>query len=156
MQPDNAENKKTSLTLKQIAHGSPAYEEAVALRYRILRAPLGLVFTVEQLAAENHDTHLAAYSENRLVGSLTLTRIDATMVQMRQVAVDSDVQGTGIGRDLVRFAEIIAREQGFQTMMLHARESVLPFYLKLGYETYGEPFTEVTIPHRAMRKMLPK
>jgi len=39
-------------------------------------------------------------------------------------------------------------------MVLHAREAAIPFYLRLGYELEGEPFTEVGIPHRRMVKLL--
>ena len=39
-------------------------------------------------------------------------------------------------------------------MVLHARQTAVPFYERLGYETYGEPFVEVTIPHIAMRMAL--
>ena len=137
-----------------IAHNSPEYQDMVALRYRVLRKPLGLIYTPEQLAAEASDTLHAAFLNNVLVGSLILTRQSEDVVQMRQVAVDSASQGQGIGRALVAFAEQTARGQGGKTLVLHAREAVLPFYLKLGYEACGEPFEEVTLPHVEMRKTL--
>jgi len=39
-------------------------------------------------------------------------------------------------------------------MLLHARETAVSFYTELGYEVFGEPFVEVTVPHRKMRKTL--
>jgi predicted GNAT family N-acyltransferase len=39
-------------------------------------------------------------------------------------------------------------------MVLNARDTAIPFYLHLGYELVGEPFVEVGIPHRKMRKAL--
>ena len=39
-------------------------------------------------------------------------------------------------------------------MTLHARDTAIPFYKKLGYECVGEPFVEVTILHQAMQKRL--
>ena len=39
-------------------------------------------------------------------------------------------------------------------MVLNARTSAVPFYERLGYETRGEPFVEVTVPHLAMAKRL--
>ena len=39
-------------------------------------------------------------------------------------------------------------------MTLHAREAAVPFYERLGYLSEGEPFDEVGLPHRAMRKRL--
>jgi predicted GNAT family N-acyltransferase len=53
---------------------------------------------------------------------------------------------------MVERSEAIAREHGFTDMILHARESAVPFYERLGYERVGERFEEVSIPHWRMRK----
>jgi predicted GNAT family N-acyltransferase len=39
-------------------------------------------------------------------------------------------------------------------MTLHARESALPFYAKLGYQRVGSRFLEIQLPHWEMRKSL--
>ena len=44
--------------------------------------------------------------------------------------------------------------QDFSVMVLHARQTAVPFYLKLGYAEVGAPFQEVGIPHRCMEKPL--
>jgi predicted GNAT family N-acyltransferase len=141
-----------SLSFHLLPHGSPAYEETVALRDDILRKPLGLTFTAEQLGAESSDMHLACYDDGQLVGCLILTPADHGAVKMRQVAVAADRQGKGIGRAMVERSEEIAREHGFTEMVLHARETAVPFYEALGYDRVGERFEEVTIPHWKMRK----
>ena len=46
------------------------------------------------------------------------------------------------------------RGGGYEEIVLHARETALGFYQKLGYETEGDSFTEVGLPHSAMRKKL--
>ncbi len=46
--------------------------------------------------------------------------------------------------------EAEAARRGYKRIYLHAREVALDFYLKLGYEIFGEEFVEVTIPHRHM------
>jgi len=137
-----------------VPHGSPMYEETVALRDEILRRPLGLRFTPEGLGAESSDLHLACYLDGNLVGCLILGPAAAGTVNMRQVAVAAEMQGRGIGRAMVLRSEEIAREHGFTEMTLHARETAVPFYEALGYERVGERFEEVTIPHWSMRKSL--
>ncbi|MFN4255589.1 MAG: GNAT family N-acetyltransferase [Saprospiraceae bacterium] len=138
-----------------IEFATPEYDEAVRLRYDILRAPLGLEYTPEQLAEEWNQHHLAAYDhQNRLVGYLNLTPAGQGEVKMRQVAIAQSVQGQGIGRHLVEYSEAFARARGFEKMVLHARETAVPFYLKLGYAIVGEQFEEVTIPHFKMWKNL--
>lgn len=75
-------------------------------------------------------------------------------VRMRQVAVVPELQGQGIGRAMVEYSEALARTVGFTRMILHARETAVAFYEKLGYAKVGERFVEVTIPHWAMAKRL--
>lgn len=143
-----------SLTLRVVAHHSPAYALTVALRDRILRRPLGLYFNETQIAAEAEEFHLTAWEAERLVACLCLKPIDAFSLQMRQVAVLEERQGQGIGQQLIQFAEDFAREHLYQKMILHARDAAVPFYLKLGYTPVGAPFIEVTILHQAFEKTL--
>lgn len=139
----------------EILFGSPEYDEAVALRYAVLRKPLGLEYTPEQLAAEYDQIHLAAFSDaGELIGYLNLTPVDARTIKMRQVAVAPNYQGKGVGKQLVRASEELALQRGFDLMTLHARETAVPFYLGMGYTKVGERFEEVTIPHFKMEKPL--
>jgi predicted GNAT family N-acyltransferase len=137
-----------------VAHGSSEYDRTLDLRMRVLRAPLGLVFDAKDLAREAGDLHLAAFDSGRLIACLVLTPQTGSAIKMRQVAVEPDRQGSGIGRRLVEGSEEVAREHGYREMVLNARDSAVPFYLHLGYQLVGEPFIEVTIPHRRMRKLL--
>lgn len=143
------------MQIRQIEFGTPEYDEAVRLRYDILRRPLGLEYTPEQLAAEYSEIHLAAFDvAGRLIAYLNLTPLAPDIVKMRQVAVESVLQGKGIGKLLVGASEQLAKHLGYKEISLHARDTAVPFYLKLGYERVGEPFEEVTIPHFKMRKNL--
>ncbi len=142
------------LELREIRHGSPEYEEGKKLRQRVLRDPLGITLSDAELAEEATARHLAAFEGARLVGYLILYDQGNGAVRMRQVAVDFDRQRSGVGKALVRRSEELARANGYRTMVLHAREVAVPFYLALGYEIFDEPFVEVTIPHRKMRKRL--
>lgn len=140
--------------VRLVAFNSEEYRQTVRLRDEVLRAPLGLTFTPEQLAAEADDLHLACFIRGQLVGCLILTPQDRGAIKMRQVAVSPLVQKQGVGTILVQASEEIAVERGYHQMVLHARETAVPFYLRLGYQVTGELFEEVTVPHRAMFKML--
>lgn len=142
------------MTVRAVPFGSPEYDATVELRRDVLRRPLGLDFTREQLDAEHGDVHLALFEEDRLLACLMLTPIDPTTLQMRQVAVREDLQGQGLGRRLVEEAEAWAEGRAFERMVLHARETAVAFYVSLGYVAEGEAFEEVGIPHRAMGKSL--
>jgi len=142
------------MSIFPIEFATPEYDEAVALRYEVLRKPLGLEFQPEQLAAEWSDIHLAAFdAAGKMVAILLLTPVNDQEVKMRQVAVATEQQGRGLGAALVAQSEEIARSMNFNKMTLHARETAVPFYLGLGYEKVGDLFEEVSIPHFKMVKM---
>ena len=143
------------MRLTWIACPSTEHALTVALRHEVLRVPLGLAFTVDQLASESGSHHLAAFDgEGRILGCLMLTPQAAGEVQMRQVAVKPEMQGTGLGRALVEEAERRARGLGFARMMLHARDKAIGFYDRLGYAREGDLFMEVGIVHQQMAKNL--
>jgi GNAT superfamily N-acetyltransferase len=140
---------------REIRFGSPEYDASFVLRSRVLREPLGLRPGPEERPEEAKLTHLGAFAGDRLLACLMLHDLGEKRVRMRQVAVDFERQRGGLGTGLVRFSEEVARRQGFREMVLHARDTAVPFYERLGYTPHGEPFVEVTVPHLEMRKQLP-
>ncbi len=142
------------MKIEIIQHGTPGYEQMVALRMEILRKPLGLQFTPEQLAEEATDFHVAAFENDKMLGCCVLTHVNAQTIQLRQMAVSNEQQGKGLGREIVAFAEQFSRQNGYTTLMMHARKTAIGFYKKAGYEVKGEEFIEVTIPHYEMIKTL--
>jgi ribosomal protein S18 acetylase RimI-like enzyme len=148
-------NIQSFMYILPLEFATPEYDAAVALRDEVLRRPLGLHFTPEQLAEEYGHYHLGAFSDDgHLIGYLNLTPLGDGTVQMRQVAVSPGLQRRGVGQALVAASEQLARREGFAAIMLHARDLAVPFYEKLGYVREGEEFEEVTIPHWQMRKLL--
>lgn len=137
----------------EVAHGSAAYWAAVELKNAILRKPLGLLLSEEELEVDQGARHVACCRGDRLVGCLSLLPQDSD-VKMRHVAVAADMQGQGIGKALVVYSEALARKAGFRRMVLSARETAVPFYEKLGYRKVGGRFEKITIPHWAMEKLL--
>jgi N-acetylglutamate synthase-like GNAT family acetyltransferase len=139
---------------KLIEHNSPEYNQMVALRMEVLRKPLGLTFTSEQLEAEKTDFLIAAYDEQNLVGCCVLTPRNNKTIQLRQMAVSPYIQGKGLGRGIVAYAEELALTNGFEELMMHARDTALHFYQKQGYRIEGDVFIEVGIGHHRMIKLL--
>ncbi len=97
---------------------------------------------------------IAAYKEEQMIGCCILTRLDDATLQLRQMAVDTIVQGKGVGAAIINYAEGLAKENGFQTLMMHARDAVIPFYERCGYAIAGPQFFEVGIAHHRMEKRL--
>lgn len=143
-----------NLQIRRFSYGSPEYELALKLRTQVLRDPLGLKFTEAELAMDRDDIHIGAFSGDRILGCLILTRKSESAMKMRQVAVAPEAQGMGIGKKMVLFSEELAAQAGCSEISLAARDTAVPFYQALNYEMYGEPFLEVGIPHRWMKKKL--
>lgn len=142
------------LTLRWVEHGTPDYTELVELRRTLLRIPLGLDFSPEELAEESDQLHLGGWIEGQAVGTLVLKPLDEGEIQMRQVSVDDSRQGQGIGRALVLEAERRAFELGFVSLIAHARLTAVPFYQSLGYSVDPAEYLEVGIPHHDVSKVL--
>ncbi len=142
------------MALRMIDHGTKEYQQMVNLRNEILRKPLGLSFDKEELDKEKDDILMGAFEDDKLLGCCLLTRMDAFTVRLRQMAVPNNMQGKGVGRALMIFAENIARDLGYTKLCMHARQTAIGFYQKLGYSITGEPFEEVSIPHYIMEKTL--
>ncbi|MDF2193130.1 GNAT family N-acetyltransferase [Paraflavitalea sp. CAU 1676] len=142
------------MALKIIDHGTKEYQQMVQLRNDILRKPLGLSFTPEELEKEKEEILIAAFEEDKMLGCCMLITLDPATVRLRQMAVLNNLQGKGIGRALMQFAENIARDRGFRKMTMHARQTAVGFYEKLGYRVSGDQFEEVSIPHYIMEKSL--
>ncbi|MEL6865684.1 MAG: GNAT family N-acetyltransferase [Bacteroidota bacterium] len=138
-----------------IEFATPAYDQTIALRDRILRQPLGLDFKPKDLSQEFAYTHLACYHEDgRLLGCLTMVPLNDQRVKMQQVAVAETWQRKGVGKQLVAASEVYAQKAGFDCIELNARDIAIPFYEKLNYQKVGKPFTEVSIKHYKMEKLL--
>ncbi len=126
----------------------------VQLRYEILRKPVGLSFSPEELAREKDDILIGAFEEDTIVGCCLVTKVDNNTAKLRQMAVRKNMQGMGIGESMMMFAENITRDRGFKTLMMHARDTAIGFYEKFGYKVKGDQFIEVNLQHHVMEKNL--
>ena len=142
------------MALKIIDHDSKEYQQMIKLRDEILRKPLGLGFTPQELHNEKDNMLIGAFEDDDMLGCCMLVEENKETVKLRQMAVLNDLQGKGIGRALMNFAENIARDRGYKTMRMNARKNSIGFYEKMGYKVTSDEFTEVTIPHYVMEKQL--
>ncbi len=142
------------MALKIIDHGSPEYIQMVKLREAVLRRPLGLNFSPEELDKEKDNMLIGAFEDESMLGCCMLVEEQPDVVRLRQMAVLNDLQGKGIGRALMNFAENLARDRGYRIIRMHARHNSVGFYEKVGYKVKGDQFIEITIPHYVMEKEL--
>jgi len=140
--------------IQLIAFGSPDYLLTLTFRERHLRRPLGLELTAEDRVDEELQFHIASVEAEGIVGTVVLKPMSHKIARLRQMAVAPERRNSGLGRDLVSFAETIADRHGFDRIEMDARLTARRFYERLGYEAHGDAFIEVTIPHIKMSKEL--
>lgn len=140
--------------LKQIDHGSREYKQMIQLRHQILREPLGLTFSKEELEKEKNNIHIASFDEDEMLGCCMLIPLDNETVQLRQMAVPDKLQGKGIGASIMSFAENLARDKGYKKIIMHARDTAIGFYERFGYKVKGSAFLEINLQHHIMEKKL--
>lgn len=143
------------ITVQPVVYGEAAYHKMVACRNAVLRAPQGRHLTEEELARDKHYLHYAAFdAAGEVVGTVLLGALSDTVVRARQVSVRDAMQGLGVGARMMAFVEAEAQAQGFTQMVLHARQTAVPFYSRIGYVAEGEYFEESGLPHIRMTKTL--
>ncbi len=138
---------------KIISHVSPEYKLAVDLREDILRKPLGLAFTCEELEKEKDHFQIAGFIGDRVVATAVLVP-EGNIFKMQRVAVREGFQNQGIASAMMKFCEDSALKNGFKEIYCHARETAVLSYKKNDYIPEGNYFEEQTIPHLKMRKSL--
>ena len=149
------------IEIREIEFGTMEYEQELLLRDDVLRKPIGLRLSAQDTELDQTDRHVAAFQNSRLVGCCLFRQLESVsgevrsfQIKMRQVAVDPPAQGLGVGRKLIEYFETLSRARGATEIVLDARESAVSFYERLGYEVVSELFTQVTVAHRKMRKLL--
>jgi GNAT superfamily N-acetyltransferase len=142
------------MALKIIDHGTKEYQQMVKLRDDMLRKPLGLSFSKEELENEKDNLLIGAFEDDRLLGCCMIVEEKPHQARLRQMAVLNDLQGKGIGRALMQFAENLARDHGYRLLTMHARKNAVVFFEKMGYKINSDEFEELTIPHFVMEKQL--
>lgn len=126
------------------------------LRYRILRQPWNQPRGSERNEGDAIAQHFAFWENNEIIA---VARLDKTEqineCQVRFVAVDENQQSRGIGKKLMLTVEKAAKEQGFQQIVLHARENALQFYQSLNYQLVEKSYLLFDeIQHYYMQKKI--
>lgn len=139
---------------KQFAYESKDYVAALKLREQVLRVPLGLTLSEQDVALEDQQLHFGMFEQEQLIACVLFRPINSDLVKLRQMTVAPEEQGNGVGRTMLEQAEAEVKKLGFNEIDMAARVTAKDFYLKLGYETAGEEFEHAGIPHIKMYKIL--
>ena len=128
-----------------------------ALRFTVLREPWNQPLGSELLPDEASAIHVLAVDEDeKVLGVARMHESAPKQGQVRCVAVATDQQGKGVGKRIMRYLEKVAAENGWQEIVLEARENAVPFYESLGYSIVEKSYLLFgEIQHYRMKKALP-
>ena len=73
-----------------------------------------------------------------------------------RVAVLARYRGMGVGSEIIDFLVAVAARSGYSRVYLGSQKQACNFYTKRGFTPYGDVYTEVTIEHQLMEKILVK
>lgn len=139
------------MNFKEIEYKSLEWANAVRLREKILREPLGSKFTDKELEEEKYHIQIAGFVDNELVATAVLVP-EGDEMKMQRVVVIENLRSKNIGSKMMAFCENLALEKNIKSIYCHARDSAVNFYSKNYYEKEGDYFDEDGIPHLKMRK----
>jgi len=143
-----------NITPSVIVYGSPEYGAMCKLRDDVLRKPIGLRLTEAETLRDINDILIVCMENDEAVACCILTKNNSDAVQLRQMAVAPSYQKKSLGREILQFAEKIAKENHYSIIRMHARKTAMDFYEKNGYTVVGKEFIEVGIPHFEMMKKI--
>ncbi len=93
-------------------------------------------------------------TEGGIVGTARLIDKGHGAGKVGRVAIHIEHRGAGAGAKLMRSIEEVARQEGYNELVLEAQTYAIGFYEKLGYAAEGDVFMDCDIPHRLMRYRL--
>jgi len=74
---------------------------------------------------------------NKIVGTISLLKIDETTFELSKMAVNDGVQGLGIGQKLLEHCLKIAKQKGIKKYILYSNRKLLSaiyLYIKFGFQ----------------------
>lgn len=135
---------------------STIYRYALDIRREVFvqeqRVPLKLEIDDD----EGNCIHFVLYTQAQIPTATLriLPAKDNQSVLIQRVATLKAHRGKGYAAQLLTAALEYLKSQNVEQVELHAQLQAIPFYQKLGFQTYGPKFLDANIPHLTMKKII--
>jgi GNAT superfamily N-acetyltransferase len=106
-----------------------------------------------ELEEDTNGYHFGAFSNNELVGIVSLFKSDNNF-QFRKFAVEPSAQNKGIGSSLLNYITAFAKSEGGIKLWCNARLTAIPFYIKHGFTQTGEFFSKNGFDYEVLEKAI--
>lgn len=119
---------------------------AFAIRYAVFVSEQGIPNDIERDNQDAASRHLLAVCADVPIATARLTVMNDGEAVLARVAVLPPHRKVGVGRLLVKKAEVFALEANVRRITLHPHDYLERFYEELGYNRFGDQST--VGPHR--------
>ena len=137
---------------KIIQYASQEYKETLQLREDVMRKPLGLLLSAEDVRNDNKRIHIGGYDNNKLICTCSLKIIHHKISHIYSFCVKQEFQNKGVGRQLMAFTENYCKSQGVTRLYVEGRKTAQIFYQKCGFLPCGSEYMDMNILHQDMHK----
>ena len=129
------------------------FKEYDLFRWKILRKPIGKNISSLKDKFEKSAFHLIGIKEKEIVACGRLHFNNKDEAQVRYMAVAQNLQGIGIGKEILRLLEKNAKKNNAKKIVLNARDHAIDFYKVSGYTIVKKYYgSDTDIPHTTMEK----
>jgi GNAT superfamily N-acetyltransferase len=130
-------------------------EDIMALRVKVLRKDTPVTHCNYPEDTYEDVIHLGVKNQNTVVGTSSWFRKECpnlageSALQLKGMAVDESLQGTGVGVQMIAAGLSLATERGVSVIWARARDSALGFYLRCGFTEIGPGYVDepTGMPH---------
>ncbi|MGG5358135.1 MULTISPECIES: GNAT family N-acetyltransferase [unclassified Enterococcus] len=134
---------------------SDIYLDAVRIRHQVFMVEQGVPPEREIDKDEANSVHFVLYSDNKEpMATVRLLPLENGKMKLQRMAVLKEYRRQNLGKQIVEEAENFARKHGYNTILLGAQLPAVPFYEKMGYQSYGDVFIDAGMEHLNMEKRL--
>lgn len=138
----------------RIAEKQEDFFRLIRLREEVFVIEQGVPLEIELDDADDRAIHFVAISGREVIGTARLV-VEGKTGQRKsgkigRMAVRKEWRGKGVGTALIDFIKKSSKKKRLIALYLHAQESALSFYRRLGFNPEGDRFYEAGIPHRKM------
>lgn len=132
------------------------YQSALCVRKAVFVEEQGVPAALEVDEHEKSAAHFICRYRDEVVGAGRL-RAKGPYAKFERIAVLKAYRGKHLGRALMKAMEAYAARE-FPDLLpaMHAQDSAITFYERIGWRAEGPVFYEAGIPHRLMVKPHPR
>lgn len=140
------------LSFEIIEFLSPDYYATLQLREDVMRKPLGILLSAEDIKDDCMRTHIGGYYNDKLVCTCSFKIIHKKIAHIYSICVKQELQNRGVGQQLINFTEKYVKLRGVARLYVEGRKSAKKFYQKCGFSPCGSEYIDMNILHQDMRK----